>query len=146
MRDGVGGKAAAVAELIRAAGGVVHRPGADGAVEVLLVHRPKYDDWTLPKGKLEDGESYEGAAVREVEEETSLRCRLGRPLPTTAYESDGRPKEVRYWEMLPIDPGEGRAQHEVDDLRWLPIADARAALSYDRDRVVLDAFAAGARS
>ena len=120
----------------------MHRPGAGGAVEVLLVHRPQYDDWTLPKGKLEDGESYEEAAVREVEEETSLRCRLGRALPAIAYESGGRPKEVRYWEMLPLEPGDGRPQHEVDDLRWLDVADARAALSYDRDRAVLDAFAA----
>ena len=83
--------------VIRAAGGVVSRVGDDGTVEVLLVHRPKHDDWTLPKGKLEPGESYEEAAIREIEEETSLRCTLGRQLPSTAYESYGPPKTVRYW-------------------------------------------------
>ena len=134
-----------MAAVIEAAGGVVHRAGADG-VEVLLVHRPKYDDWTLPKGKLEPGESHEDAAVREVEEETSLQCRLGRELPATAYEWNGQPKHVRYWEMLPVEPGDGRPQHEVDGLRWLSLPEARSALSYDRDRVVLDAFAALERS
>lgn len=117
------------------------RPGPSGP-EVLLVHRPKYDDWTLPKGKAEPGESDEDTAIREVEEETGLRCVLGRELPSTSYiDSVGRPKIVRYWEMRVGDEASGFAQNEVDEVRWLGLADAERLLSYDRDRDVLDAFA-----
>ncbi len=83
-----------MSERVEAAGGVVVRDGM-----VLLVHRPRYDDWTLPKGKLDPGESFEDAALREVEEETGLRCRLVRELPSTQYAVSGRPKLVRYWLM-----------------------------------------------
>ena len=83
---------------VLAAGGVVRRDG-----RILLVHRPKYDDWTLPKGKLDAGEGFEEAALREVEEETGFRCELGDELEPTAYtDGKGREKLVRYWEMTPV--------------------------------------------
>jgi 8-oxo-dGTP diphosphatase len=109
-----------------------------GGTEVLLVHRPAYDDWSLPKGKAQRGESDEACALREVEEETGLRCRLGRELPSTSYrDGKGRPKVVRYWAMEPID-GEARPQAEVDDVLWLPLGEARDTLTWTRDRAVLD--------
>jgi 8-oxo-dGTP diphosphatase len=125
--------------VVQAAGGVVWRQGGDGAIEVLLVHRPKYDDWTLPKGKLEPGESFEAAAVREVEEETGLHCRLGRELPGVRYRDRfDRPKIVRYWEMT-VMQGRFRATHEVDLVRWLSVTEAKRWLSYDHDRPVIEA-------
>ena len=84
---------------------------------MLLVHRPKYDDWSLPKGKLEPGESWEEAALREVEEETGVACELGDYAGTTRYEVADAPKEVRYYLMTPV--GEARAQNEVDEVRWV---------------------------
>ena len=126
---------------VQAAGGVVSRHGDGNRLEVLLVYRPRYDDWTFPKGKLESGESHEQAAVREVEEETGLRCSLVRELPSTTYhDGKGRPKTVRYWEMLALE-GAFRAHREVDEVRWLPSDEARRLLSHRRDREVLDAFA-----
>ncbi len=108
------------------------------------MHRPKYDDWTLPKGKAEPGESDEETAVREVEEETGLRCELGPELPSSSYlDAAGRPKLVRYWAMSVLGGGDAaRAQHEVDEVRWLGVPSALRLLSYDRDRDVLRAFAA----
>jgi 8-oxo-dGTP diphosphatase len=123
-------------ERVRAAGGVVVRD-RDGTAEVVLVHRRKYDDWTLPKGKAEDGESDEECALREVEEETGLRCELVEELESSVYlDSSGRPKIVRYWLMR---PGSGRLRptREIDDARWLPVADAEAELTYERDVRVL---------
>jgi 8-oxo-dGTP diphosphatase len=121
---------------VRAAGGVVVRDGL-----VALVHRPRYDDWTLPKGKLDDGESFEEAALREVEEETGLRARLGRELPAVNYEVRGRPKVVRYW-LMEVESDEGFvANDEVDEVRWLERAEALRLLTYDRDRDVLAAAA-----
>lgn len=121
-------------EQVRAAGGVVARDGL-----VALVHRPRYDDWTLPKGKLDPGESFEEAALREIDEETGLRARLVRELPAVNYEVRGRPKVVRYWLMeVESDPG-FVANDEVDELRWLGPAEASALLTYDRDRDVLAA-------
>ena len=120
---------------VRAAGGVVRRNG-----KVLLVHRPKYDDWTLPKGKLDEGESWEDAAVREVEEETGLRCSLGPELASTWYiDSQGRRKRVRYWLMQP-ESGTFAPTSEVDEIAWLDPAAATQRLSYDRDREVLAAL------
>jgi 8-oxo-dGTP pyrophosphatase MutT (NUDIX family) len=128
--------------VVRAAGGVVARD-ADGNTEVLLVHRPRYDDWTFPKGKAFPGESDEDCALREVEEETGLRCVLGPELPRTSYPTGGaRLKVVRYWLMRPSG-GEARARHEVDDVRWLALAHAAALLSYERDRKVLAAAVDG---
>ena len=126
---------------MQAAGGVVSRSGEGGALEVLLVHRPKYDDWTLPKGKLEPGETHEQAALREVEEETGFTCELGPELPSTSYrDSKDRPKVVRYWAMRPIG-GAFSPHHEVDEIRWAPVEEAKALLTYDHDLGVLNAFA-----
>ena len=119
----------------------MYRRDGDSALEVLLVHRPRYDDWTLPKGKLHRGESHEEGALREVEEETGLRCELGRELPSSHYrDQKGRAKVVRYWTMRPLD-GAFQPHEEVDDARWLTLADADAELTYDRDREILHAFA-----
>jgi 8-oxo-dGTP pyrophosphatase MutT (NUDIX family) len=123
-----------VNEGVFAAGGVVVRDG-----QVLLVHRPRYDDWTFPKGKLDDGESFEDAAVREVEEETGLRCSLGRELPSTHYHVGARPKLVRYWLMTPEDETAFVPNDETDELRWLTAEEALELLTYDRDRDVLTA-------
>jgi 8-oxo-dGTP pyrophosphatase MutT (NUDIX family) len=126
-------------KVVRAAGGVVVREGADGD-EVLLVHRPAYDDWSLPKGKAHRDERDEDCALREVEEETGLRCELERELPSTSYrDGRGRTKVVRYWAMRPLG-GEARAQAEVDDVAWLPIDEAKERLTWERDRSVLDAL------
>jgi 8-oxo-dGTP diphosphatase len=119
---------------IHAAGGVVVRDG-----KVLLVHRPRYDDWTLPKGKLDEGESFEDAALREVEEETGVRCTLRRELPGTMYMVGTRPKVVRYWLMEPEYEAPFEPNDETDALRWLSPDEAKALLSYDRDRDVLAA-------
>jgi 8-oxo-dGTP diphosphatase len=122
---------------VLAAGGVVSRQGADGGVEVALVHRPKYGDWSLPKGKLEAGESFEEAAVREVQEETGIRCGLERELGQALYpDAKGRPKTVRYWLMTPLD-GEFTPNREVDQLEWMSLAEARTRLSYDFDRELM---------
>jgi 8-oxo-dGTP diphosphatase len=131
-------------DSVKAAGGVVWRR-SDGDVEIAVVHRPRYDDWSLPKGKLDEGEGFEDAALREVEEETGLRCRLGRELGETHYEDrKGRPKVVRYWAMTDCD-GEFEPNEEVDELRWVPIADAKGVLTYDFDRELVDRVAAEAQ-
>jgi 8-oxo-dGTP diphosphatase len=122
-------------EEIEAAGGVVVRD--DGRVAV--VHRPQYDDWTLPKGKLDAGESFEQAALREVWEETALRCELVRELPPVRYSVRERPKVVRYWLMSVVEDPGFATNSEVDELRWLSAADAAALLTHDRDREVLSA-------
>jgi 8-oxo-dGTP pyrophosphatase MutT (NUDIX family) len=106
----------------RAAGGIVVRDG-----RVLVVHRPRYDDWSLPKGKLKLGESWEAAALREVSEETGLRCELGELVGSTRYGL----KEVRYFTMTC--DGEPRAQNEVDEVRWVPLAKVAELLTYERD-------------
>ena len=123
---------------VKAAGGVVWRRGA-GGVEVAVVHRPRYDDWSLPKGKLDPGESWEDAALREVEEELGISCRLGRELPPTSYrDRKGRQKAVRYWMMEP-EAGEFTPNDEVDEVRWL-IPDAAAdLLTYPHDRELVRA-------
>jgi 8-oxo-dGTP diphosphatase len=120
-----------MADPLRAAGGVVVREG-----RVLLVHRPKYEDWAFPKGKLEDGESWEDAALREVEEETGLRCTLGPYVGSTRYDVRDGLKEVRYFRMAA--GGEARAQNEVDEVRWASPGEAGELLSYDYDRQLLE--------
>lgn len=124
-------------DTVRAAGGVVRRRG-DGDQEILLVHRPAYDDWSFPKGKCEDGESEEAAALREVEEETGLQCRLERELAVTRYvDNRGRPKTVRYWLMEPVG-GRLAAANEVDDAAFVGVDEARGLLTYARDRDLVD--------
>jgi 8-oxo-dGTP diphosphatase len=120
---------------VKASGGVVWRRAGDGRVELAVVHRPRYDDWSLPKGKLDPGETWEDAALREVEEEVGLRCRLGEELPPVGYrDNKGRAKAVRYWLMEP-DDSDGRftPNDEVDEMRWLDVAAAVALLSYPHD-------------
>jgi len=113
----------------------------DDGPEVVLVHRPRYDDWTFPKGKAEPGESDEDCAAREVEEETGLRCRLGGELPATTYrDGAGRPKVVRWWLMEPVG-GSLAAATEADDARWVPLAEAAELLTYERDHELARAFA-----
>lgn len=125
--------------VVRAAGGVVTRIGASGRPEILLVHRPKYDDWTLPKGKAEPGESDEACALREVEEETGLACELSEEVAVVEYEdSAGRPKRVVYFAMTPPDGAEASAQYEVDAVRWLEPEAALGTLTYGRDRQVVE--------
>jgi 8-oxo-dGTP diphosphatase len=116
---------------VSAGGGVIVRDGS-----ILLVHRPRYGDWTLPKGKLEPGESWQQGAAREVEEETGLRCEVGEEVARTHYvDGQGRDKEVRYYRMTA--DGEPLAQNEIDEVRWVPLEIAPAVLSYERDVVVL---------
>jgi 8-oxo-dGTP diphosphatase len=126
---------------VRAAGGVVRRLRDDGEVEVLLVHRPRYDDWSLPKGKCDPGESDEACARREVNEETGLVVDLEDPLPAVRYEDHrGRPKVVHYWVMRPKgDPAPFVPNDEVDEIRWCSLAEAQQQLSYDHDRDLLRA-------
>jgi 8-oxo-dGTP diphosphatase len=122
---------------VRAAGGVVVRPSPSGP-EVLLVHRPRYDDWSLPKGKRDPGETDEQCAVREVEEETGLRCRLGPELLPTRYtDRRGRDKVVRYWLMEPVGQRRFEANDEIDELAWTAWAKAPARLTYPYDAEVL---------
>lgn len=129
---------------IRAAGAVLWRPGPAGP-QVALVHRPKYDDWSLPKGKSEPGEHVLLTAVRELAEETGTRVMLGRRLPSTHYLVRGRPKVVDYWAARAADGSQPgfTPNTEVDQLDWLDVPAARQRLSYPPEAAVLDEFAAG---
>jgi len=128
--------------VVRAAGGVPVRAGTDG-LEVLVVHRPQYGDWSFPKGKCEPDESDAACALREVSEETGLRCALDEELPSTSYtDSRGRPKRVRYWRLLVVG-GALSFDHEVDEARWVTPAQAESLLTYARDLEVLRALGPG---
>ena len=130
-----------VTETVRASGGLVCRTRDDGTLEVVLVHRPAYRDWTFPKGKLEHDETEAEAALREVEEETGLRCRLDQEVGVTSYrDSRGRSKTVRYWQMTPIGSTLAPA-NEVDDARWVSLEEAPALLTYPRDVELLERLA-----
>ncbi|MBU3701125.1 MAG: NUDIX hydrolase [Acidimicrobiia bacterium] len=127
---------------VRAAGGVVWRRG-DTGVEVVVVHRPRYDDWSFPKGKLEPGEEFAAAARREVLEETGFVCEAGDELPPVTYtDHRGRPKVVRYW-IMQVVRGEFTPNDEVDRLEWLPLTEAAQRLTYGHDAALLSTFAAG---
>ena len=128
-------------EEIAAAGGVLWRRAEGGGREYAVIHRPRYDDWTLAKGKLDPGETHEQAALREVAEETGFAAELGPDLGEVTYAHDARPKRVRYWGMR-AGTGGFAANAEVDDMRWLAFDHARRLLTYERDREVLDRFAA----
>lgn len=129
---------------VLAAGAVLWRPIADGQVEVALVHRPRYDDWSLPKGKLDPGETAPAAAVREVAEETGFACVLGRHLSAVEYQVPAGRKRVEYYAAQAGDgvfaPDPTEDPPEVDELRWLAPEVAREQLSYSHDRAVLDEF------
>ena len=131
---------------VRAAGGVLLR-AAEGGVEVAVIHRPKYEDWSLPKGKLDAGEGFEQAALREVEEETGMRAEPSVELSPVSYrDRKGRTKLVRYWLMRPLD-GEFAPGSEVDELRWLEPDAAAELLSYAHDAaLVREAVTVAARS
>ena len=119
--------------VIRASGGLIVRDG-----RVVVVHRLEYDDWSFPKGKAKPGESDEDCALREIEEETGMRCELGEELSTTQHlDANGRPKRVRWWLMERV-AGEFEPTDEIDALRWATPAEARRLLSYSRDVDLLD--------
>lgn len=136
-------------EVTVAAGAVVMDKTAAGW-QVLVVHRPKYDDWSLPKGKLERGEDPAAAALREVEEETGVRVRLGRLLTPQEYAVRGRPKVVEYWTARPVGHHDVRGyppNREIDKVRWLPLEQAGERLTHPRDRETLaEAMAARKRT
>jgi 8-oxo-dGTP pyrophosphatase MutT (NUDIX family) len=123
--------------VVKAAGGVVCREGSSGETEIVVVHRPAYDDWTLPKGKVDPDETPEECALREVKEETGFRCELMRTLGCTAYvDRRGRNKVACYWVMEVVN-GKFRAGGEVDRMSWLPVAEAVKRLTYERDKALI---------
>jgi 8-oxo-dGTP pyrophosphatase MutT (NUDIX family) len=126
-------------EVVQAAGGLLVRR-QDGQLRIALVHRPIHQDWSYPKGKLEEGETFEEAAQREVFEETGFACRLLRFIGHTEYvDRKGRPKVVAYWVML-AESGSFVPNEEVDELRWVDVVTAGFLLTYDRDRALLAAM------
>ena len=128
-------------EVVRGAGGIVVRATDRGGIEIALVHRPAYDDWTFPKGKTVLGEDDIETALREVGEETGLACRIDRPLGTTRYrDRKDRPKTVVYWLMTPLG-GSFNPSAEVDEMRWLSIERAAELLTYRHDRSLLETTA-----
>lgn len=124
---------------MRAAGGVIAR-GSGSDLEIVIVHRPRYDDWTFPKGKAESGETDEQTALREVLEETGFECNLGEELPSVTYrDHKDRSKIVRYWVMT-VNAGAFEPNDEVDVLEWVSATEAGERLTYDHDVDVLSAF------
>jgi 8-oxo-dGTP diphosphatase len=129
------------AEVVQAAGGLVVRRHRD-ALQIVVVHRPVHQDWSFPKGKLEEGETFDLAALREVEEETGLTCRLVRFIGHTEYvDRKGRPKAVAYWVMAPV-AGSFTPNAEVDEARWVSLDEAARLLSYPRDSELVALLAA----
>jgi 8-oxo-dGTP diphosphatase len=127
--------------VVQAAGGIVHRRDDDGRSRILLVHRPRYDDWSLPKGKAETDERDEDTALREVEEETGYHCALGEELTTVRYwDRRGRRKQVRFWHMTVISVKPWLPNAEVDERRWISPSAAATLLSYDADRRLLQSL------
>ncbi len=128
--------------LIKAAGAVAWRPGPDGRPEILLVHRRKYDDWSLPKGKVEPGETLPVTAVREVLEEGGARLALGRRLDSVRYNVGGRPKRVHYWSASVTSVDDHAVPNdEVDKVEWVAADRAVERVSYNRDNAVVADFA-----
>ena len=128
----------APSDLIRAAGGIIRRVNAAGHTEIACIYRESRGDWTFPKGKLDRDETFEQAALREVLEETSMRCRVVRFIGTTNYtHRKGRPKIVAYY-LMEVDGGDFVPNEEVDDLVWLPMERVREHLTWDRDQELFD--------
>lgn len=128
-------------DVVQAAGGLLLRRQA-GKLQIALIHRPIHQDWSYPKGKLEEGETFEAAAQREVFEETGCLCRLLRFIGHTEYiDRKGRPKVVAYW-VMSAESGSFEPNEEVDELRWVDIASAGLLLTYERDRALLAAMLA----
>ncbi len=131
--------------IVHAAGGMIVRRAGDGELQVALVHRPERVDWSFPKGKLEQGETFEECAIREVAEETGFTCTLGSFVGHTEYrDRKDRPKVVAYW-VMQVESGEFSPGREVDELRWVDLTGAADLLSYERDRELLVALDAAAR-
>jgi len=126
--------------VIRAAGAVLWRPSRRYGIRIALVHRPRYDDWSLPKGKAEPGEVALVTAAREVEEETGFRAAIGRSLTTVSYKANGGPKTVQYFAARRVG-GLFTPNKEVDRLEWLPAAKAAERMTYEFDQAVLSTFA-----
>jgi 8-oxo-(d)GTP phosphatase len=125
--------------VIKAAGGLVFRVTPRGRIKVLVAHRPRYDDWGLPKGKHDPGESDEEAALREVLEETGFRCRIVEPLPGTRHQTGGRTKEVAWYAMRPLPDSPGfRPNDEIDEIKWLSPRRAARIVDYDNDRRLIE--------
>ncbi|MFT4164728.1 MAG: NUDIX hydrolase [Microlunatus sp.] len=129
------------AKTVLAGGAVVQRVRPGRPPEILVIHRSRYSDWTLPKGKVEAGESVVAAAAREVQEETGVTIRLGTPLDTIFYRlSSGATKEVRYWSGTPLDMVKRAPDDEVDVVSWLPLKAALQRLSHDHDKELVRQF------
>jgi broad specificity phosphatase PhoE/8-oxo-dGTP pyrophosphatase MutT (NUDIX family) len=127
-----------VTKVIKAAGGLVFRKSAKGKLKVLVAHRPRYDDWGLPKGKADSGESAEETAIREVLEETGFHCRIVAPLGTTRYRINSGIKEVSWFAMRPLPNSPGfKKNKEVDEVRWLSRKKANALCDYENDRSLI---------
>ena len=127
------------ADLIRAAGGLLWRRAGSG-YEIAVIHRARHHDWTLPKGKLDPGESWETAALREVHEETGFRAKILAFAGAVAYPTEKGPKLVRFWHML-LEPGpQGPLDDEVSEVVWLPVEEARQRLDYDLERALLEVW------
>jgi 8-oxo-dGTP diphosphatase len=126
--------------VVLAAGGLISRRAQGAGVEVLVIHRPRRQDWTFPKGKVKGEETWQACALREVEEETGLRCRLDSELPSTFHvDHKGRLKVVRYWVMHPVG-GTAGPRNEVDAVRWVQLDVAARILTYEQDRALLRTF------
>lgn len=132
-----------MAEVIHAAGALLWRDGPGDGPEFAVIHRPRYDDWSFPKGKVDRGEHVLRAAVREIEEETGIVARLGRRLPTSTYPVGERTKQVDYWAARPVAPSAFTPGDEVDELVWLPAAETERRLSYRHDADLLHEFLRG---
>ena len=133
--------------IVRGAGGILYRfrsepaPGEPRHPEVLLIHRPRLEDWSFPKGRLDPGETSEVCALREVAEETGYTCELSEELPTVRYmDRSGRPKEVRFWKMIPTSRIELKPNDEVDKIAWMDARDAFTKLTHKTDRLLLERF------
>jgi 8-oxo-dGTP diphosphatase len=128
-----------IEEKIRAAGGMIWRDSPKGK-QIVIIYRNRYKDWTLPKGKLHAGETWQQAALREVEEETGLKTHLRGFAGAVAYEVDGIPKVVRFWHMKVDQETDQPLDHEVKKMAWLSVKDALKRLSYPLERALLEAW------